>query len=30
MQHREGTYWCPAPPRDEDQRNYKVRSVADV
>jgi hypothetical protein len=26
----EGIYWCPAPLRDEDQRSYKVRSVADV
>jgi hypothetical protein len=30
MQHREGIYWCPAPLRDEDQRSYKVRSVADL
>jgi hypothetical protein len=29
-QHREGIYWCPAPLRDEDQRSYKVRDVADV
>jgi hypothetical protein len=30
VQHREGIYWCPAPLRDEDQRGYKVRSVADM
>jgi hypothetical protein len=30
LQHREGIYWCPAPLRDEDQRSYKVRDVADV
>jgi hypothetical protein len=30
VQHREGIYWCPTPLRDEDQRSYKVRSVADV
>jgi hypothetical protein len=30
LQHREGIYWCPAPLRDEDQRSYKVRNVADV
>jgi hypothetical protein len=30
FQHREGIYWCPAPLRDEDQRNYKVSDVADV
>jgi hypothetical protein len=30
LQHREGIYWCPAPLRDEDQRSYKVREVADV
>jgi hypothetical protein len=30
LQHREGIYWCPAPVRDEDRRNYKVRDVADV
>jgi hypothetical protein len=29
-QHREGIYWCPVPLRDEDQRSYKVRNVADV
>jgi hypothetical protein len=30
VQHREGIYWCPASLRDEDQRSYKVRDVADV
>jgi hypothetical protein len=30
LQHREGIYWCPAPLRDEDQHNYKVRGVADM
>jgi hypothetical protein len=30
LQHREGIYWCPAPLRDEDQRSYKVRDMADV
>jgi hypothetical protein len=30
VQHLEGIYWCPAPLRDEDQRSYKVRNVADV
>jgi hypothetical protein len=30
VQHREGIYWCPTPLRDEDQRSYKVRDVADV
>jgi hypothetical protein len=30
VQHREGIYWCPAPLRVEDQRSYKVRSVAEV
>jgi hypothetical protein len=30
VQHREGINWCPAPLRDEDQRSYKVRSIADV
>jgi hypothetical protein len=30
VQHREGIYWCPAPLRDEDQRCYKARNVADV
>jgi hypothetical protein len=29
-QHREGIYWYPVPLRDEDQRSYKVRDVADV
>jgi hypothetical protein len=30
LHHREGTYWCSAPLRDEDQCNYKVRDAADV
>jgi hypothetical protein len=30
VQHHESIYWCPAPLRDEDQRSYKVRSIADV
>jgi hypothetical protein len=30
VQHREGIYCYPAPLRDEDQRSYKVHSVADV
>jgi hypothetical protein len=30
FQHREGIYWCSAPLRDEDQRNYKVCDVPDV
>jgi hypothetical protein len=30
LQHCEGIYWCPTPLRDEDQRNYKVRNIADV
>jgi hypothetical protein len=30
VQHLEGIYWCPAPLRDEDQRSYKVRDVADL
>jgi hypothetical protein len=30
FQHREGIYWCLAPLRDEDQRSYKVRDMADV
>jgi hypothetical protein len=30
VQHREGIYWCPAPLRDDDQRSYKVCSVANV
>jgi hypothetical protein len=30
VQHCEGIYWCPAPLRDENQRSYKVRNVADV
>jgi hypothetical protein len=30
VQHRQGIYWGPTPLRDEDQRSYKVRSVADV
>jgi hypothetical protein len=29
-QHREGIYWCSVPLRDEDQRSYKVRDMADV
>jgi hypothetical protein len=30
LQHHEGIYWCPALLRNEDQRNYKIRDVADV
>jgi hypothetical protein len=30
FQHHEGIYWYPTPLRDEDQRSYKVREVADV
>jgi hypothetical protein len=30
LQHLEGIYWCPTPPRDEDQRSYKVRDATDV
>jgi hypothetical protein len=30
LQHREGIYWCPALLRNEDQRSYKIRDVADV
>jgi hypothetical protein len=30
FQHREGIYWCPAPLRNEEERNYKVRDAANV
>jgi hypothetical protein len=30
LQHREGIYWCPALLRNEVQRNYKIRDVANV
>jgi hypothetical protein len=30
VQHCEGIYWCPAPLRDEDQRGYQVRNMADM
>jgi hypothetical protein len=30
FQHREGIYWCPAPLRNEEERNYMVCDAADV
>jgi hypothetical protein len=30
MARAKNIYWCPAPLPDEDQRNYKIRDVADV
>jgi hypothetical protein len=29
-QHHEGIYWCPAPLRNEEERNYKVCAAPDV